>query len=314
VSATTQPSSTVAPANPRRLVDFVLRARTFGIVGVLALFVLITTAIEPRFPGAGNIRFILSETSLYALVAVGETLVVLTRNVDLSVGSVVGLSAYVSANMFQQHHGIPIPVVFLVGLGIGMACGITTGVITAIGRVPSLVVTLAMLYIIRGVDTIIVGSGQVVANALPQSFINIFHATILGIPDLALAVAAVVAVAAYYLRSFRSGRDLYAIGSDPAAARLAGIPIAKRVFAAFVLSGAIAGLGRVVWATQYNTIDATAATGLELQVIAAVVVTRVGLPSLAVTIGTLTLYRGLANVVLGPNTVSNFPTRSATSA
>jgi rhamnose transport system permease protein len=276
--------------------------------------VLITTAIEPRFPGAGNIRFILSETSLYALVAVGETLVVLTRNVDLSVGSVVGLSAYVSANMFQQHHGIPIPVVFLVGLGIGMACGITTGVITAIGRVPSLVVTLAMLYIIRGVDTIIVGSGQVVANALPQSFINIFHATILGIPDLALAVAAVVAVAAYYLRSFRSGRDLYAIGSDPAAARLAGIPIAKRVFAAFVLSGAIAGLGRVVWATQYNTIDATAATGLELQVIAAVVVTRVGLPSLAVTIGTLTLYRGLANVVLGPNTVSNFPTRSATSA
>ena len=197
---------------------------------------------------------------------------VLTRNVDLSVGSVVGLSAYVSANMFQQHPGIAIPVVFLVGLGIGLACGIATGVITAIGRVPSLVVTLAMLYIIRGVDTIIVGSGQVVANSLPNSFINIFHATILGIPDLALATAAVVAVAAYYLRSFRSGRDLYAIGSDPAAAGLAGIPIAKRVFTAFVLSGAIAGLGGVVWATQYNTIDSTAATGLELQVIAAVVV------------------------------------------
>ena len=272
MSATAETRPTLAPASPRRLVDFVLRARTFGIVGVLALFVLITTALEPRFLGAGNIRFILSETSLYALVAVGETLVVLTRNVDLSVGSVVGLSAYVSANMFQAHHGIPIPVVFLVGLGIGLACGITTGVITAIGRVPSLVVTLAMLYIIRGVDTLIVGSGQVVANALPQSFINIFHATILGIPDLAIATAVVVAVAAYYLRSFSSGRDLYAIGSDPAAARLAGIPIAKRVFAAFVLSGAIAGLGGVVWATQYNTIDATAANGLELQVIAAVVV------------------------------------------
>ncbi len=272
MSATTESHPTLVPSNPRRLVDFVLRARTFGIVGVLALFVLITTAIEPRFLGASNIRVILSETSLYALVAVGETLVVLTRNVDLSVGSVVGLSAYVSANMFQQHHGIPIPVVFGVGLAIGLACGITTGTITAIGRVPSLVVTLAMLYIIRGVDTIIVGSGQVVANALPQSFINIFHATILGIPDLAIATAVVVAVAAYCLRSFGSGRDLYAIGSDPAAARLAGIPIAKRVFAAFVLSGAIAGIGGVVWATQYNTIDATAATGLELQVIAAVVV------------------------------------------
>ena len=81
-----------------------------------------------------------------------------------------------------------------------------------------------------------------------------------------------VAIAAFYLRSYRSGRDLYAIGSDPDAARLAGIPIARRVFFAFVLSGAIAGLGGVIWATQYNTIDATAANGLELQIIAAVVV------------------------------------------
>jgi rhamnose transport system permease protein len=259
-------------ANPRTLVDFVLRARTFGIVGILALLVLVTTLIQSRFLSGSNIRFVLSDAALYALVAIGETFVVLTRNVDLSVGSVVGLSAYVSANMFQAHHGIPIPVVFLVGLGVGLACGAVTGIITAIGRVPSLVVTLAMLYIIRGADTIIVGSGQVVANSLPDSFINIFHATVLGIPDLAVAVAVAVAIAAYYLRSYRSGRDLYAIGSDPDAARLAGIPIAKRIFFAFVLSGAIAGLGGVVWATQYNTIDATAANGLELQIIAAVVV------------------------------------------
>ena len=129
-----------------------------------------------------------------------------------------------------------------------------------------------MLYIIRGVDTIIVGSGQVVANSLPNSFINIFHATLLGIPDVAIAVAVMVAIAAFYLRTYRSGRELYAIGSDPDAARLGGIPIARRIFGAFVLSGALAGLAGVLWATQYNTIDATAATGLELQIIAAVVV------------------------------------------
>ncbi|MGA2924596.1 MAG: ABC transporter permease [Solirubrobacteraceae bacterium] len=273
MSATTAPAAPSASTeNPRRLVDVVLRARTFGIVGVLALFVVVTTAFQSRFLNGSNVRFILATTAIYALVAVGETFVVITRNVDLSVGSVVGLSAYVSANMFQAHHGIPIPVVFLVGLGVGLACGVVTGIITAVGRVPSLVVTLAMLYIIRGVDTIIVGSGQVVANALPDSFINIFHATVLGIPDLALAVAVVVAIAWYYLRSYRSGRELYAIGSDPDAARLGGIPIGRRIFGAFVLSGALAGLGGVVWATQYNTIDATAATGLELQIIAAVVV------------------------------------------
>jgi rhamnose transport system permease protein len=274
---TTPPPATDATpdgalANPRTLVDWVLRARTFGIVGILALFVLVTTLIQPRFLSGSNIRFILSDSALYALVAIGETFVVLTRNVDLSVGSVVGLSAYVSANLFQAHHGTPIPVAFLAGIGIGVACGVVTGLITAIGRVPSLVVTLAMLYIIRGFDTIVIGSGQVVANSLPDSFINIFHATILGIPDLAWVTTILVGVAAYYLRSYRSGRELYAVGSDPEAARLAGIPIAKRVFFAFVLSGAIAGLGGVFWATQYNTIDATAANGLELQIIAAVVV------------------------------------------
>ena len=272
----TTPSAPGVPegalANPRNLVDFVLRARTFGIVGILALFVVVTTLIQPSFLSASNIRFILSDATLYALLAIGQTFVVLTRNVDLSVGSVVGFSAYVSADMFQTHPGIAIPVVFAVGIGIGLACGLVTGLITAIGRVPSLVVTLAMLYIIRGVDTIVVGSGQVVANSLPNSFINIFHATLLGIPVLAWVTTVLVAIAAYYLRSYRSGRELYAIGSDPDAARLAGIPIARRIFFTFVLSGAVAGLGGVFWATQYNTIDATAATGLELQVIAAVVV------------------------------------------
>ena len=197
--------------SPRRLVDVVLRARTFGIIAVLAVLVLVAGLIQSRFVGGGEIRFILSQTSLYALVAVGEAMVILTRNVDLSVGSVVGLSAYVSANMFGTHHGISIVLVFLGGLGGGLACGIVTGAITAVGRVPSLVVTLAMLYIIRGIDTIIVGSGVVLASTEPNSVLNIPQDTLLGIPDLALAVAVVVGIAAYYLNTFRSGRDLYAI-------------------------------------------------------------------------------------------------------
>ena len=166
------------PESQRRLVDVVLRARTFGIIVVLGVLVLITALIQSRFVGGGEVRFILSQTALYALVAVGEAMVILTRNVDLSVGSVVGLSAYVSANMFGTHPGIPIVRVFLVGLGVGLGCGVITGAITAIGRVPSLVVTLAMLYIIRGVDTIIVGSGVVLASTEPNSFLNISQATI----------------------------------------------------------------------------------------------------------------------------------------
>jgi rhamnose transport system permease protein len=276
MTATVKPQTGAAPvgdsANARRLVDLVFRLREFGIVAVLALLVLVTAVIEPRFLNLSNIQFILIDATIFALLALGETMVVLTRNVDLSIGSVLGLSAFLSADLFGHHHGISIVLVFVVGCLIGVACGLVNGFLTVVGRVPSLVVTLAMLYIIRGVDTLVVGGGQVVASSVPNSFLEIPRKTVAGIPALAIVVAAVVAAGAYYLRSFRSGRELYAIGSNPDAARLAGIPAGRRVFTAFVICGGIAGIAGVLYAARYGTIDSTAGNGYELSVIAAVVV------------------------------------------
>ena len=256
----------------RRLVDVVFRTREIGIVAILVVFVGVVGIIQPRFVNLQNIQFLLVDTTIFAFLALGETTVVVSRNVDLSVGSVLGLSAFLSSRMFEHIHGVPIPVVFLVGIGIGLACGCINGFIVCIGRVPSLVVTLATLYIFRGLDILFVGGGQVVASSLPDSFIKIPKATMFGVPILAVVAAGVVAAGAYYLRSFRSGRELYAIGSNPEAARLAGIPIGKRVFTAFAMSGAIAGFSGVIWAARYGTIDSTAGTGYELLVISAVVV------------------------------------------
>jgi rhamnose transport system permease protein len=266
------PPETPAEAGSRRLTERVFRIRESGIIVVLALFVAVTTGVQHRFVSDTNIQFILVNTTIYALLALGETMVVVSRNVDLSVGSVLGMSAYLSASLFGGHHGIPIPVVFAVGMGIGLGWGIVNGLLVTAGRVPSLVVTLATLYIIRGVDILIVGGGMVTANTLPGSFTGIPKATVLGIPDLAIAVAVVIAAGAYYLRSFRSGRELYAIGSNPEAARLTGLPIGKRVLFAFAVSGAIAGVAGVLWAAQYGTVDSTAGTSYELTVITAVVV------------------------------------------
>ena len=256
----------------RRLTERVFRVRESGIIVVLIVFVAITVSIEPRFASQQEVQFILANTTIFALLALGETMVIVSRNVDLSIGSVVGLSAYVSASLFGKIHGIPILVVFLVGLGIGLAVGVANGLMVAIGRVPSLVVTLATLYIVRGLDILIVGGNEVVAQTLPNAFIQIPRAGVYGVPYLAIVIAVVIGVGAYYLRSYRSGRELYAIGSNPEAARLAGIPVARRVFTAFAVSGAIAGVAGVLWAAQYQTIDSTAGTGYELQVIAAVVV------------------------------------------
>jgi len=271
VSRSERPPAAAGPS-ARRLTERAFRIRESGIIVVLVVFVAITTAIQPRFLNITNIQFILINTTVFALLALGETMVVISRNYDLSVGSVLGLSAYLSANLFGQHHGIPIAVVFLAGLGIGLACGLLNGIMVSAGQVPSLVVTLATLYIFRGVDILIVGGKEVVASSLPSAFLNIPKATVFGIPILAIAIAVVIGIGAYYLRSFRSGRELYAIGSNPDAARLAGIPVGRRVFVAFTVSGAIAGVAGVLWAAQYGTIDSTAGTGYELQVISAVVV------------------------------------------
>jgi rhamnose transport system permease protein len=259
-------------SSSRRLVDLVFRLRAFGIVAALAVLVVVTTSIQPRYLTGTEINFILENTAILALLTLGEAMVIITRNVDLSIGSVVGLSAFIATDQFSHHPGIPIPVVFLIGIGIGLACGVVNGALTVIGRVPSLVVTLAMLYVIRGIDILIVGGGQVVASSLPDSFIEISLKSFYNVPYLAIVIAAIIGTGAFYLRSFRSGRELYAIGSNPDAARLAGIPIGRRVFTAFAVSGAIAGLGGVLWGSYYGTLDSTAGSGYELQVIAAVVV------------------------------------------
>jgi rhamnose transport system permease protein len=168
-----EPPQAPIDTSERGLAERVFRIRESGIVVVLVLFVAVTAGLQHRFLSASNIQFVLVNTVIFALLALGETMVVVSRNVDLSVGSVLGMSAYLSANLFGRHPGIPIPVVFLVGLGIGLGWGIVNGLVVAAGRVPSLVVTLASLYIIRGIDILIVGGGMVTANTLPGSFVDI---------------------------------------------------------------------------------------------------------------------------------------------
>ena len=250
----------------------VLRARELGIVLVLALVFVVTTLKNPNFANGPSVRQLLAGASLVALLGVGQTLVVVTRNVDLSVGSVLGLSAYLVGKIFVSHPHTPIVLAFVVGLLIGAAVGAVNGAITTATRVPSLVVTLAMLYIVRGVDAKIVNGRQIDPTSIPRSFQAVGFRSVLGVPWLAVIVVAVVAAVGYGMRTFRAGRDLYAIGSNPDAATLAGVPTGRRIFAAFVISGALAGLGGALFLAQFATVSAVGGVGYELNVVAAVVV------------------------------------------
>jgi rhamnose transport system permease protein len=252
--------------------ELMLRFRELGIVLALVLVVGATAIDNHRFLSATSLQQLLSGASIIALLAIGETIVIVTRNVDLSIGSVLGISAYAVGSVFAHHPHVPIPLVFLVGLGVGAVCGIVNGLIVTVARVPSLVVTLGTLYVIRGLDAAWAGGNQVNSSSLPESFNKIGYGTFLGVPYLGILAVVAVAIATYAMRSFRTPRDFYAIGSNPEAARLAGIPVGSRIVMAFVLSGSIAGVAGALWLSYFGSVDSIAGAGYEFQVIAAVVV------------------------------------------
>ena len=260
------PVATTAPA--RNL----LKTRELGILLALVLLVLYTTINNSRFLSGQSIRDNLLNTAILAVMATGQAVVVITRNIDLSVGSVLGISAWAVATMMSEHQGLPMIVAILVGLAVGAVAGLLNGVLVRYGKVPALVVTLGTLYIYRGITYQWAGGSQVNADKLPAHFLNFANDNLLGIPWLVLIALVVVGGATLVMRNYRVGRELYAMGSSPQAAELAGIKVARNLLGAFVLSGALAGLAGVLFAARFGTVDASAGTGYELNVVAAVVV------------------------------------------
>ena len=256
----------------RRYTEWVFRVRELGIVVALALLIAVTAILEPRFIETDSLRNLALNASIFAILAAGQTLVLVTRNVDLSVGSVLGLSAYFAGDLLSNHPGMALPLVFLLGIALGAACGLLNGILVTWGQVPALVVTLGTLYMFRGLAFVWTDGQQINAETLPDSFLNLGTDSILGIPILVIIALVVIVIVGQWLRDFRAGRELYAIGSNPEGARLAGVRSERRVLTAFVLAGALAGLGGVLFTARFGTVDATAGVGYELTVIAAAVV------------------------------------------
>ena len=205
------------------------------------------------------------------LLAVGQSVVVVTRNIDLSVGSVVGLVAFTTGK-FASGSDRHVAAVLVLGILIGLACGLVNGLLVSFCRVPSLVVTLGTLYVIQGLDYRIAQGEQISAADLPASVLALGNDGILGIPYLPIITVAVMLAVGYYLRSYSSGPRVLRHRLQPRGARLAGVPIRRRVLTAYLVSGGLAGLAGVLWLARFGTVVADAAHGWELKVVAAVVV------------------------------------------
>jgi rhamnose transport system permease protein len=249
------------------------RAREFGILLALVLVIVAATLGNSKFLfSVDGWRDLLLTPSILVLVAVGQAIVLITRNVDLSVGSVMGLTAYLTGRLFIDIPGIPIVVVVIAAVAFGALLGLINGALVAFAKVPAMVITLGTLYAYRGINVLWAGSDRVNASDMPRDFLQLGTAQIVGIPLLAIVAVIVLAAAAWYLKNTRTGREYYAIGSDPAAAELYGLRVTRRVLTAFVLSGALAGLAGVFYAARYGTISSQAGAGWELEAVGAAVI------------------------------------------
>ena len=250
----------------------VLKARELPVAVALVVLVIGTWLINDRFLSAQSVKDLMLNATIMVILAVGQAVVLITRNVDLSVGAILGLVAFTTGFVFEANPGLPIPLMFVIGVVLGGLLGGLNGVLVTVAKVPALVITLGTLYAYRGVLSSWAGSKQYFSGNNPRSFNDLSVDTVLGIPLITLIAIAVVVLVAVFMSYRRAGRDLYAIGSDPEAATLFGIRVQARVLTAFVLCGGLTGLAGVLYASRYNSVGALTGSGIELDVVAAAVV------------------------------------------
>ena len=271
-SAPARSAAPAAVAVPPRSFRSRIPTREVSVFAALVLLVAVTTIVNPRFLDPQGVEDLLLNSTIFVVLAVGQALVVITRNVDLSVGSILGLAAFATGSLFHDVPSMPIALVFVVAILLGAVLGAVNGLIVTVAKVPALVITLGTLYAYRGISYAWAGGTQYFIGDAPPAFADLAVQNVLGLPLITLAAFVVAIVVAVLLYATRAGRDLYAIGSDPAAAVLFGIKVERRVVVAFVASGALAGLAGVLYSARFNSVGADTGTGIELQVVAAVVV------------------------------------------
>lgn len=260
------------PLAPGRLAQTLVRFRELGIVAFILVLAALVGLRAPAFLTPDNFRDILLNIAILVIVALGQMMVIITRGIDLSVGSVVGLTAMMVSFTLIAAPGLPLALALLLGLAIGAGLGALNGLLVSAGGVPPIIATLGSMSVYRGLIFFYSQGSWVNAFEMPEGFRQLAKAAPLGLPNLILFAAAALLAVWLFLGQTRAGRDIYAVGSNPEAARAAGIRVERVVFLVYVLSGLLAGLAGVLWASRFEAAQTNTALGFELQSVAAPVV------------------------------------------
>ena len=241
----------------------------------LLILCLILARFAPNFATRDNLKQIAIQSAVVAILACGQTIVIISGNIDLSVGSVMAFAGVVAA-VAMKDHGASIPMAVLLSCLAGVGAGTVTGLITAYGRIPSFIVSLGMLNIARGAAGIV--SKSVNIGGLPAAFAIFGTGEFLGsdqrdgLPYSIIIMLTVAVIMHIGLARTRWGRSVYALGGNKEAARLSGIKITSKITSVFALSGLLAGVAAVVNLSRTSVASMAAGDGLELDAVAATVV------------------------------------------
>lgn len=293
----------------RRATIQIRNLREFGIIVFIVILSILVGIRNPRFLTWGNLHDMLLDTAVLSVVAVGMMFVLVTGGIDLSAESVLALTGMVAGIIIRDNPHLSPILMLLFGLVFGGLLGAVTGLIVAKGRVLPIIATLSMMYIYRGITFIVSRGEWIDAHEMPESFKAIATGRVLGFSNL-IAIALGVYVLFYYFASHtRTGREIYAVGSNVEASRIIGINTDFVTWLVYTLSGALAGLGGVMWVARYASAQNDTAAGFVLTVVAACVLGGVSISGGAGTIpgvflGSITI--GIINNALPMIRVSPF--------
>jgi ribose transport system permease protein len=258
-------STAAAASIPARLARaFVTRP----LIVIFVLSVILASLISPAFLSSRNVFNLLQQSSIDGIIAIGMTFVILGAGIDLSVGSVAAFGGMVVAILVTDM-GVATPLAIFVSVACGALIGLGQGMITALTKVPSFIITLGGLVAIRGL-TYLLTDGKPVFN-VPDDLRYLGAGFVGPVPVVGIIFIVVTIVAALFLGRARVGRYIYAAGGNPEAARLSGVPVASVIAFTFVVSGALAACGGVLLTAWLDVGQPTASEGVELYAIAAVV-------------------------------------------
>ena len=257
-----------------RVLRFILLRREAGIAVMIVLFCLAVGLVKPQFLTLGSLRIILLLTPLIMIGAMGQMLVIVARHVDLSIGSMLGLTAMASGMMFRYQPEIWWPLGFALSIGLGALLGLFNGMLVTLFRLPAIIVTLGTLSLYRGITFILSNAKQIDRQYVPSALKGMSQTSpIFGIPWIIIMAFGVALLTYWFAMHTRIGRQVYALGSNPVAAPLRGINVTGVTLLVFAISGALSGLAGIMYASRWGFVNpSNTGNGFEFQVIAAVVI------------------------------------------